>query len=102
MEGGLESLQWGTDVEWGSGKYTGRVDASGKPHGIGRSIGNLGLSISEGQFKNGWLHGYQRVHYSDGDYWINIFNEGRRVSSKYYDLSDKMYKEYKDGGWIHY
>ena len=83
VEGGQGGLRWGESEEWiYDSKYTGTVDASGQPHGIGRAISNYGGLIYEGQFKNGQFHGYTREYYSDGYYYLDIYNEHSLVSGK--------------------
>ena len=49
---------------------------NGRLHGLGREISPS--SICEGQFEDGYLNGYGREIYHEGDYYIGFFSHSKK------------------------
>jgi hypothetical protein len=66
-------------LQFGQSKYNkciiGQIGHDGKVQGVGKEINHI---IYEGQFKNDIYHGYGRYIYSDGDYYIGHWIDGKR------------------------
>ena len=53
----------------------GQIDKNGRVCGVGKEINHI---IYEGQFKNDVYHGYGRFIYSNGNYYIGNWVDGKR------------------------
>jgi len=71
----------------------GQVNHDGRVFGVGKEINHI---IYEGQFKNDIYHGYGRYIYSNGNYYIGNWVDGKR--SGWGKLVDKSGKTY-EGMW---
>ena len=73
------------------GNYTGTVKQN-IPHGVGRVIDNKLGNIYEGQFKDGKCHGYFRMIFAGGSYWIGLQNEGMWASNRKYRPNNTLWE----------
>jgi hypothetical protein len=66
-------------LPFGTSKYNkfimGQVGNDGRTQGLGKEFNNI---IYEGQFKNDVYHGYGRFIYSNGNYYIGNWSNGKR------------------------
>lgn len=81
-------------LKFGQSSYNkylvGQVGKDGRIQGVGKEINHI---IYEGQFKNDIYHGYGRYIYSNGNYYIGNWVDGKRQGrGKLVDKSGKVYE----------
>lgn len=81
-------------LQFGQSKYNkfiiGQIGLDGRVQGVGKEINHI---IYEGQFKNDIYHGYGRYIYSNGNYYIGNWVDGKRSGwAKLVDKSGKVYE----------
>ena len=68
----------------------GQLGANGKVTGVGKEINHI---IYEGQFKDDIYNGYGRFIYSNGNYYIGNWLDGKRSGwGRLVDKSGKVYE----------
>jgi hypothetical protein len=86
--------QWIVDPYGDQGEYTGEMNSSKLPHGIGIMKYSDGR-IYQGGWKNGQWHGDGRASFSNGDMFMGLYHEDQRHGEGWYKWSDG--REYKGG-----
>ena len=81
-------------LEFGQSRYSkfiiGQIGPDGRCQGVGKEINHI---IYEGQFKNDVYHGYGRYIYSNGNYYIGNWIDGKRSGwGKLVDRNGKIYE----------
>jgi len=81
-------------LQFGQSKYNkyiiGQIGHDGRVQGVGKEINHI---IYEGQFKNDIYHGYGRYIYSNGNYYLGNWVDGKRSGwGKLVDKSGKIYE----------
>ena len=72
---------------------TNKVDANGKKQGYWEKYHPTGYLRYKGQFKNDIYHGYGRYIYSNGNFYIGMWQDGKRSGwGKLVDKSGKIYE----------
>lgn len=68
----------------------GQIGPDGRVQGVGKEINHI---IYEGQFKNDIYHGYGRYIYSNGNFYLGNWVDGKRSGwGKLVDKSGKVYE----------
>lgn len=83
-----------SDLPFGRSRYDshieGQVNSKGRVTGVGKEINNI---IYEGQLRDDVYHGYGRYIYSNGNYYIGMWENGKRCGKgKLVDTSGKVYE----------
>jgi hypothetical protein len=86
-----------SDLPFGRSRYDshieGQMNSKGRITGVGKEINNI---IYEGQLRDDVYHGFGRYIYSNGNYYIGNWADGKRCGKgKLVDTSGKVY----DGMW---
>ena len=82
------------NIPFGKSKFNqyiiGQIGEDGKVQGVGKEINHI---IYEGQFKNDQYHGYGRFIYSNGNYYLGNWIDGKRQGwGKLVDKGGKIYE----------
>lgn len=83
-----------SDLPFGRSRYDshieGQINSKGRVTGVGKEINNI---IYEGQLRDDVYHGFGRYIYSNGNYYIGNWADGKRCGKgKLVDTSGKIYE----------